>query len=97
MKLALACGLNSMGINISEAYPTKIRAIWNWIGKVANVIAPFLSELLMYLLGAYYPYCFIVLKAALSVFNVYSLPFETLDRALDEDIAEDKIVELGRI
>ena len=51
----------------------------------------------MYLLGAYYPYCFIVLKAALSVFNVYSLPFETLDRALDEDIAEDKIVELGRI
>ena len=98
MKLALGCGFNSMRIYISEAYPTKIRAIGNGlgnsIGKVANVIAPFLSELLMYLLGAYSPYGFIVLSTAFSIFNVYSLPFETLGRALDEDIEEDKKVEL---
>ena len=75
MKMVLACGLNSMRIYISEAYPTKIREIGNdlgnWIGKIANVIATFISELLMYLIGGYSPYGFIVVSTAFSVFNVY--------------------------
>ena len=97
MKMAIGCGFNAMRIYLSEAYPTKIRAIGNGfgnsIGKIANIIAPFLCELLMSLFGIYTPYYFIIFTTTIAIFNAYSLPFETLGRSLDESNDENKIIE----